>query len=277
VDVRPITFLSDFGRDDVFVGLCHAAVAAIAPEARVIDLTHGVPAHDVLAGARALEDCVPYVDAAVHLAVVDPGVGSHREGVVLAAGDALLVGPNNGLLLPAARRLGGVTAGYRLTEPRYRRPQVSRTFHGRDVFAPAAAHLALGADPASFGDPVDIAALTDLPLPVPQGEDAGVVANVRGVDRFGNVQIRATTDDLARAGLTHDQQLRLMTAHRHVEIEWVGTYGDLASGRVGLIEDSFGWLAVVRNRGHAAGDLQLSVGDTVRVAAGPHVGGHGAG
>jgi S-adenosylmethionine hydrolase len=264
---RQITFLSDFGTRDVFVGLCHAVMAAITPGAPVADLTHDIAPHDVRAGAVALADCVPYVPAAVHLAVVDPGVGSQRAGVVLVAGDALLVGPDNGLLLHAARRLGGVGAAYRLSEPRLRAPRVSRTFHGRDIFAPAAAHLAGGTAPAAFGPALDVAGLVEIDLPAAEIGDGIITAPVRSTDRFGNAQLAITAADLERAGLSGGQRLQLLTGHKTFEIRHVGTFADLAGGELGLIEDSFGWLAVVLDRAAAARQLRLEAFDMVRLQA----------
>lgn len=264
---RQITFLSDFGRRDVFVGLCHAVMAAIAPTAPVADLTHEIPPHDVRAGAVALADCVGYVPSAVHLAVVDPGVGSQREGVVLVAGDALLVGPDNGLLLPAARRLGGVTAAYGLSEPRFQAPHVSRTFHGRDVFAPAAAHLARGTGPAGFGDALDIDGLAEPALPAVDVGDHVITAAVRGIDRFDNAQLAITSSDLTRAGLSGSQRLQLMTGHGSFEIRRVATFADLEPGELGLIEDAFGWQAVVMDRDAAARRLNLDAFDIIRLVA----------
>jgi hypothetical protein len=264
---RLITFLTDFGREGVYVGLCHAVIAAIAPATPVADLTHEIPPQDVRAGAMALADCVLFVPAAVHLAVVDPGVGSRRRGVVLVAGDAVLVGPDNGLLLPAARRLGGATAGYRLSEPRFQAAQVSRTFHGRDVFAPVAAHLAAGVSPSEFGDEVDVGGLVDLALPAATVSGHVVAAPVRDIDRFGNVQLAATAADLARASGTGVQRLELLTDQETFEIRQVGTYSDLKHGELGLLVDSFGWLAVVMDRDAAAQRLRVHELDVVRLVA----------
>ena len=264
---RQITFLTDFGREGVFVGLCHAVMAVIAPAAPVADLTHEIPPQDVRAGAIALADCVPYVPAAVHLAVVDPGVGSQRHGVVLVAGDALLVGPDNGLLLPAARRLGGVTDGYRLTNAHFQAAKVSRTFHARDVFAPAAAYLATGVPPSQLGDEVRVDRLVDLGLPAATVSRGVVAAPVRSIDRFGNIQLSATTADLARGSGTDDQRLTLLTDHGTFEIRQVGTYSDLAHGELGLLEDSFGWLALVMDRAAAAQRLGVHELDVVRLVA----------
>lgn len=146
-----ITFLSDYGLLDEFVGICHAVIARRCPPARVIDLTHAIPRHDVRAGAVVLAAAVPFLPPGVHLAVVDPGVGAEgahgRRAVALrtADGDRLLVGPDNGLLMPAAARLAGVSEAVDIGASPERLEPVSRTFHGRDIFAPVAAALAGGA------------------------------------------------------------------------------------------------------------------------------------
>ena len=156
-----VTFLSDFGTADVFVGLCHGVLADLAPRARLVDLTHAVPPQDVLTGACRLRDCVAYLPPAVHLAVVDPGVGTARRCLILQVGAAgrrsWLVGPDNGLLLPAARQLGGVLGAWSMTPG-----GASATFHGRDVFAPAAARVATGVPPGELGTTIDPESLVDL-------------------------------------------------------------------------------------------------------------------
>jgi hypothetical protein len=262
-----ITFLSDFGRRDVFVGLCHAVMAGIAPGVPVADLTHDIAPHDIRAGAVALADCVPYVPDAVHLAVVDPGVGTARAGVVLVAGSALLVGPDNGLLLPAAQRLGGVAAAYRLRAQRFQAPRVSRTFHGRDIFAPAAAHLARGTAPDEFGEALDTAGLVAPALPEADLGAGAIAAPVRAIDRFDNAQLAVTAQDLARAGLSGGQRLQLLTDDGSFPIRHVAMFGDLDHGELGLMEDSFGWLAVVLDRDRAARRLRLRAFDIVRLVA----------
>ena len=147
-----ITFLSDFGLQDDFVGTCHGVIKRIAPDAKVIDITHGIEPQAVLQGALVLANTLPYMPEGVHLAVVDPGVGSDRRGLALRdTGGRLYVGPDNGLLVPAAEKLGGVDGRLGADERGYMLKPVSRTFHGRDVFSPAAAHLASGVDPAELG------------------------------------------------------------------------------------------------------------------------------
>ena len=144
---RPITFLSDYGYDDEFAGVCRAVIAGIAPEATVIDLTHGVPRHAIRQGATILANALPYASPGVHMAVVDPGVGSPRRALAVrvASEDRVLVGPDNGLLWPAVEHLGGAVEAVDVSLSEFRLEPISATFHGRDVFAPVAAHLALGA------------------------------------------------------------------------------------------------------------------------------------
>src|SRR6185295_570862 len=139
-----ITLTTDYGLADGFVAACRGVIARTAPQAQVIDVSHAVPPQDVRRGATVLAQVAPYLPAAVHMAVVDPGVGTGRRGIVLAAKEGMLVGPDNGLLLPAADALGGLEAAFELVAEEYRLATVSHTFHGRDVFAPAAAHLTLG-------------------------------------------------------------------------------------------------------------------------------------
>src|SRR6266566_5343984 len=164
-----ITFLTDFGLQDDFVGTCHGVMKGIAPEAEIIDITHGVPPQGVLQGALTLANSLPFMPAGVHLAVVDPGVGGSRRALALRdASGRIHVGPDNGLLVPAAERLGGIAEAYELANPAYALESVSRTFHGRDLFSPAAAHLALGVEPSELGPPLDPDALARLDLPEPE-------------------------------------------------------------------------------------------------------------
>ncbi|MCK1847563.1 SAM hydrolase/SAM-dependent halogenase family protein, partial [Micromonospora sp. R42004] len=186
-----VSLTTDYGLADGFVAACHGVLARLAPAVRVIDVTHLVPPADVRRGAAVLAQTVPYLPWGVHVAVVDPGVGTARRGIALAAPGGLLVGPDNGLLLPAAEALGGVSAVVELTNPDWLGPAVSRTFHGRDVFAPVAARLALGAPLAEAGPAVDPGTLVRLPEPVVRAEPGSLTAEVLTVDHFGNVQLAA--------------------------------------------------------------------------------------
>ena len=256
---RPIVFLSDYGLADEFVGVCHGVMARIAPDARVIDLTHSVPREDVMRGALMLGRSTAYLPAdAVYVAVVDPGVGSERRSIaVRPASGALLVGPDNGLLSIAWAALGGAEAAAEISSEGVMLHPVSKTFHGRDVFAPAAAHLATGMSFEDLGPPLDTAELHTLEMPGLMIASGAVGARVVGVDRFGNVQLNARPADLDAAGLGEV----LKVAGRRVTR--VATFADVAEGMLASIVDSQGQIALVVNRGSAAETLGLREGSAV--------------
>jgi S-adenosyl-L-methionine hydrolase (adenosine-forming) len=259
---RPIVFLTDYGRSDAFVGICHGVIARIAPDARVIDLTHVVPRQDVLRGAVELGRAVPYMpDDAIYVAVVDPSVGSDRRGVATSAGGSLLVGPDNGVLSLAWDTLGGVDAAVEIESPDVLLEPVSRTFHGRDVFAPGAAHLAAGMALEKLGPAVDPASLARLDLPGPMVAPGAVGARVTGTDGFGNIQLNATERDLGAAGIAGGRVL-VVNGRR---LPRAGTFAELPEREPGMIVDSDGYLAIVVNRGDAAAMLGLAAGDPVIV------------
>ncbi|MHA6794428.1 SAM hydrolase/SAM-dependent halogenase family protein [Pseudonocardia bannensis] len=262
-----VSFTTDYGLDDGFAAACTGVIARIAPGVRVIDVSHTVPPQDVRRGATVLAQTVPYLPEAVHLAVVDPGVGTARRGLVLVAPDGMLVGPDNGLLIPAAEALGGVTAAYELTDPAYRLPALSATFHGRDVFAPAAAHLALGLAAEKLGPPVDRTTLHRLATPVTTCTAGRLRTEVLATDRFGNLQLAARAADLATAGLRPPARLTLHAAATTVELKLATTFGDVPPGAVVAFVDSAGHLAVAVNGGSAAGRLALGPGAGVELRA----------
>jgi S-adenosyl-L-methionine hydrolase (adenosine-forming) len=262
---RPILFLSDFGLDDEYVGVCHAVIARVAPQVRVIDLRHGTPARDVTAGAMTLAVAAPYApEDAVFLAVVDPGVGTARRGVAVEAGGRFLVGPDNGVLAPAAAALGGPTRAVELEPGRVVTWPVSDTFHGRDVFAPAAARLAAGADLHEVGAAIDVGGLAEQVLAEPSVDRGRVTATVMGIDRFGNIRLGATPEHLSRASLD-EPELTLRMAGRTVPVRRVRTFGDLDPSSFGLLVDSAGWMKVVRNGDDAAALLGVGPGDAVEL------------
>ena len=189
---RPIAFLTDYGTRDGFAAVCHGVIATIAPAVRVVDVTHDVPPHDVRHGAAVLARVAAYLPPAVYLGVVDPGVGTARRAVAVVAGAGVLVGPDNGLLLPAAEVLGGVTAAYVLSEESWWLPRRDATFHGRDLFAPVAARIAAGSDPSGAGAAVEPASLAQLPAPRTHVGSGTVTTEVTYVDRYGNVQLAVT-------------------------------------------------------------------------------------
>lgn len=263
-----IGFLSDYGLEDELVGVCHGVIARRCPSARVIDITHAVPRHDVRAGALRLRHAVNFMPAAVHLAVVDPGVGASgeqaRRAVALraAADGHLLVGPDNGLLLPAAEALGGIAEAVDIGRSRERLTPVSATFHGRDVFAPVAAALADGVPLRDLGEPLDPASLRRLKLPRAEALDGALRAHVIDVDRFGNIALDATAQQLEQVGLCAGRALRIETARIEGKTARRGrTFADAPAGELVLYEDSREAVAIAVNRGSAAQTLGLGRDD----------------
>jgi S-adenosylmethionine hydrolase len=259
-----ITFLSDFGLQDDFVGTCHGVIATIAPDARVIDITHGVRPGHVLQGAHVLANTVPYMPVGVHLAVVDPGVGSSRRSLALRdRGGRLYVGPDNGLLLPAADRLGGVVAAHELANAEYSLQPVSRTFHGRDLFAPAAAHLAAGVVLEQLGPPLDPDELVRLELPEPEVGHNRIRAIALVVDRFGNVALNLRREHVEHAELAPGSRVELTCRGEHFYAVFARTFGDAPRGSLILYDDSYGSLALAVSRGSAAQLLRIEEGGEI--------------
>ncbi len=265
---RLITFLSDYGHADEFVGVVHAVIARIAPEARVIDISHGIPRHAVLAGALALERALPYAAPGVHLAVVDPEVGARRRAVALrtAQEDRYLVGPDNGLLKAAAARFGGIAEAVDIGASDWRLQPVAATFHGRDIFAPVAARLALGEPLADAGRPLDPDDLVPLSRTSARVDAEGALCtHVVAVDTFGNVQLDAAHAQLAGTGLRMGQPVRIELGGRTVGAHFARAFADVSPGELLVYEDASRMLALAVNTGHAADDLLLEPGDEVRV------------
>jgi S-adenosyl-L-methionine hydrolase (adenosine-forming) len=255
---RPITFLSDYGTDDEFAGVCRAVIAQIAPGAPLIDLTHGVARQDVRGGAIALANALPFCPPGVHIAVVDPGVGSDRRAVAVRSGeDRYLVGPDNGLLSRALDRLGGAAEAVDLGRSPFRLEPLSATFHGRDLFAPVAAHLALGARLEEAGEAFDPGELTSLDLPEPRIGEREVVAHAIHHDAYGNVTLDLDAPALAAGPLRQGERLEVRAPDGRFEALWAATFSDVEPGEILLHEDSSGALALAVNGGDAAGLLNL--------------------
>ncbi len=258
-----ITFCSDYGRVDEFVGVVHSVIRSIAPAVAVVDLTHDIAPHDVRAGGLLLARSAQYLCPGVVLAVVDPGVGSARRAVAVEVGDgvSVLVGPDNGLLAPAVAMVGGATRAVELTNTDVHLPAPGPTFAGRDIFAPVAAQLCLGVDLGELGEPVDPSALQPGVLPLSRTEDGVVSAQVLWVDRFGNAQLNADPGDLADFG--DRVQLRFGQTTRSARRAEV--YTDLKTGDIGLLTDSYGLLAIAAAGQSAAATLGLAEGDEVTI------------
>ena len=270
---RPIVFCTDYGLQDEFVGVCHAVMARIAPDAHVIDLTHAIPRQDVGRGAMALSRAVAYLpDDAVVVAVVDPGVGSERRAVALSTpAGVLLVGPDNGLLSATWEALGGVEEAREIAADGVVLTPVSETFHGRDVFAPAAAHLAAGLPLARIGPSIDPSSLRAYDSPSAMVTPGAIGARVMAVDGFGNVQLNVEAEHLAAAGISG----AVKVGDHH--LPFVRIFADLPDMDLGAIVDSQGFIALVMNKGSAAQALSLRDGDTVILERDDDGGGGGEG
>jgi S-adenosylmethionine hydrolase len=259
-----VSFLSDYGTADEFVGVVKSVIRDLAPQAVVIDLTHEIPPHDVRAGSLALARCVQYVAPGIVLAVVDPGVGTARRAVAVevADGAGVLVGPDNGLLASAVAMAGGAERAVELTNELYHLPAPGPTFAGRDVFAPAAAHLCNGVDLLDLGVEVDPGGLLPGVLPLSRVEGGRLVCEVLWVDRFGNLQLNVSEDDIEALGdriaIRFRDQVR--TAQR------AATYGEIKAGSAGLVVDSYGLLSICLDRHSAAAELGLAASDEVILA-----------
>ena len=263
-----LSFLSDYGLQDDFVGVCHGVIATICPQARVIDLSHGIPPHDVAAGALVLEAAIAFLPVGVHLAVVDPGVGSDRRAVALRCADGRhLVGPDNGLLTPAAGAAGGAVAAVDIGDSPLALRPVSATFHGRDLFAPVAAHLAGGAALDQAGTAIDPESLASIRSAAARLQDGALLADVRYVDGFGNLQLNATAPELAPTGARPGGALTVHlpdgTGHEAV---YGRTFADAEPGELVLYEDAQRRLSLAINRDNAADRLGLEVQARLRIA-----------
>ena len=262
---RPITFLSDYGYADEFAGVCRAVIAEIAPDARVIDITHGLPRHAVRQGAVVLANALPFAPPGVHLALVDPGVGTERRPVAVRVcdEDRLLVGPDNGVLALATQRFGGAAEAVDLSTSPHRLEPLTFTFHGRDLFAPVAAHLALGAPIEEAGEPVEPATLNQVELPVPRIYPDRVVAHVLYVDGFGNATLNLDHEQLASTFLRLGERVAVDAGGAKITVPFGRAFGDVGPGQGILYEDSSRSLALAVNRESAAELLGLAPDEEV--------------
>ncbi len=256
-----VSFLSDYGHADEFVGVVKSVIRSMAPAAEVIDITHDIPAHDVRAGALCLARASQYLCPGVELAVVDPGVGTARKAIAVEVGDgqSVLVGPDNGLLAPAVSMVGGAGRAVNLTDDRWHLPAPGPTFAGRDVFAPVVAHLCNGVDLAELGPLVDPDLLMPGMVPLPREEDDGVHTEVLWVDRFGNCQLNVGPDDLT-AGVS---VWAVTIGDERRAAKLATSYGELGPGSVGLVLDSHGMYSLSFDQRSAAHELRLAAGDAV--------------
>ncbi|SEH11294.1 SAM hydrolase/SAM-dependent halogenase family protein [Thermoleophilum album] len=256
-----VTLLTDYGLVDEYVGVVHGVIAGICPQARVLDLTHGIERHDIRRGALVLRAALPFCPVGVHLAIVDPEVGAARRAIAVRTSTGrLLVGPDNGLLSLAWQQQGGVVEAVEITHSPLRLEPVSATFHGRDIFAPVAAHLAAGAPLAETGTPLAPEELVELEMPAAEVRSPGVIAaRVLTFDRFGNAILSASHEDATAAGLRLGRPARLTLGERSWTLLFVRTFADVAPGEPLLYEDSWRMLALAVNRGDARREFGLEV------------------
>ena len=264
-----ISFLTDYGLVDEFVGVCTSVIAQLAPDVRVIDISHDIAPHDIRAGSLTLVRAVQYMADGVVLAIVDPGVGTARRAIAVTAGSLVFVGPDNGLMAPAVAMLGGAGQAVELTDSAYHLGAPGPTFAGRDIFAPVAAYLSTGTPIESFGPAIDPATLMPSVLPLTrfEGDDnERLVGEVLWIDRFGNVQLNVDPSEIDAFGdvvsLRWGGLLKTTRTARRAH-----TYGDVKTGEIGLIVDSYGLLSVCLDRHSAAAELSLSAGMAMSLSA----------
>jgi S-adenosylmethionine hydrolase len=264
-----VSFLSDYGHQDEFVGVVHSVIRQLAPAVAVVDITHEVPPYDVRAGGLTLARSAQYLCPGVVMAVVDPGVGSTRRCVAVEVGDgsAVLLGPDNGVLAPAVAMVGGATRAVWLNNPEYQLETHGPLFDGRDVFAPAAAYLCTGTPLEDLGEEIDPAGLLPGILPLSRDEDGALVAEVLWVDRYGNAQLNLDPEELDALG----EHFELRLEHGRRSARRARAFSDIATGTVGLVTDSYGLVALSADRASAAEDLGIAAGDpvTLRPIDGP--------
>ena len=261
-----ISFLSDFGHDDEFVGVVKSVIREIAPHVTVIDLTHSIPPFDIRAGSLALARAIQYVARGIVLAVVDPGVGTERRAVAIEVqgGSGVFVGPDNGLMASAVAMAGGAERAVELTNPIFQLPAPGPTFAGRDIFAPAAANLAMGLPLEQLGDEIDIHTLMPGVLPLTRQEGDTLIGEVLWVDHYGNLQLNVDPDEIDAFGPA--VLLRFKETVRNARR--ATTYGAIGSGQLGLVVDSYGLVSICLERQSAAAELGLGAGDEITLEAG---------
>lgn len=264
-----VSFLSDYGLDDEFVGVCKGVLLSLAPHVGIVDITHGIPAHDVRAGALALVRAVQYLPSGVVLAIVDPGVGSDRRAVAVEVEDGFLVGPDNGLLAPAVAMLGGAGRAVSLTSVAHQLAAPGPTFAGRDIMAPAAAYLADGVPLDHLGEAISPASLMPGVLPLPREEGDAVVGEVWWVDRFGNCQLNIGPDELLARGAGPGTPVELRFGSEARMARWVGTYADARPSELVVLTDSYGLMSSAVDRASAAKACGLRAGVAVTIATPP--------
>lgn len=259
-----VSFLTDYGTRDEFVGVCKGVMLGYAPHLDILDITHEIPPHDVKAGALTLARAAPYLPSGIVLAVVDPGVGTDRRAIAVEVENGFLIGPDNGLLAPAVALLGGARVVVSLTNDEYHLESPGPTFAGRDILAPAAGHLAAGVPLAELGELVDPYGLVPGLVPLPEHRDDGtVVAEVLWVDRFGNCQLNVDPTELEVYGVEPGSSVEVAIRGEQRSVHWVRTYADARASEVVLLTDSYGLVSLAVDKGSAANVCRLAANESV--------------
>ncbi|MEU4834467.1 SAM-dependent chlorinase/fluorinase [Streptosporangium sp. NPDC023615] len=261
-----ISLLSDYGLEDGYIAACHGVIVGISPESRIIDVCHLVPSGDVRRGAAILAQTIAYLPAGVHVAVVDPGVGGSRRAVAVEAGEHVFLGPDNGLLSWAVSASGGARAAYELSNEDLFLAPVSPTFHGRDLFAPVAAHLAIGRRPAELGQEIPLNRLVSLPAPTSTVREGYAEGEVLSIDRYGNAQLSIGSGDLVSLGIAPGDTLAVWLGRRRLAVPFKETFTAVPPGEVVAFVDSAGLVALGVNAGDASQRLGLPPGAHVRLS-----------
>jgi S-adenosylmethionine hydrolase len=262
----PIVFASDFGPGTEWVGVCHAVMAGIAPQCRIIDISHALPRFDVGGAGLVLREAMPYAPICIGALIVDPGVGTDRRPIAVRTGRGdVLVGPDNGLLPLAAERIGGIASAKLLDVTAFQRPNASTTFHARDLFCPVAAQMSAGLAFKDVGDGLEAQTLVQATPPLLEVGDGRIVAEAINIDGFGNVRIAARLESLTASGLDNEGAVWVLAPNGEMSALRAATFGELDAGRVGLIVDSFGWLSLCINRGNAAERLGAKRGSRIEL------------
>ena len=267
---RFVTFLSDYGLEDEFVGVCRGVIKRYAPDVEIIDIAHGIPPQDIAAGATVLAQAVRFMPPAVHLAVVDPGVGTKRRAIaVVSKTGPPLVGPDNGLLWLAAEALGGANSAYAIENEGLFLENTGRTFNGRDIFAPVAARLALGMPVEEVGPPIPIDDIVRLEVPEAHVHDDHVHARVVQCDHFGNLQLNCVREDIESIGALIGDAVEIRLGARAYQVDYAQAFSEVAVGKLVLLEDSHRSIALAVNQGDARQRLEAKRGDPVIIARVP--------
>ncbi|NNE74172.1 MAG: hypothetical protein HKN26_10945 [Acidimicrobiales bacterium] len=257
-----ISFLSDYGLTDEYVAVVKSVLRTMAPGVTVIDITHDIAPHDIRAGALALARAAQYLHQGVVLGAVDPAAGGDRRHVAIEVGDgaSILVGPDNGLFAPAVALVGGATAVVELDNTEMHLPAAGPTLDAaRDIYAPVAAQLCLGATLTDVGTPIEAGGLQPGVLPIAMFEDGRHEVSILWVDRFGNAQLNVGPDDLDQ----HGSHFMLRWDGGERPAQRVASFADVGPGVVGLIVDSYGVLALALDRGSVAAELGIEAGTAV--------------